>query len=140
MSVAAPSGRKAMDSGLRILLAEDEEVLRIALQGLLRTMGHVTHAVRNGLEALEAAMAEDYDVVLLDVQMPEMGGFEAATRLRQALPGWAVPRIVGVSGEPQDRDDYTAAGMDAFLTKPVRLSDLAGVLQPVGTTRAPGRG
>jgi CheY-like chemotaxis protein len=130
MSAAALLGNPATRPGLRILLAEDEEMLRIALQGLLRLMGHVTDAVRNGREALDAAMVTPYDVVLLDVQMPEMGGYEAATRIRNDLPQRFMPRIVGLSGEPQERDVYASAGMDAFLAKPVRWSDLAGVLGP----------
>lgn len=132
MSVAARlrEPRSLSSASLRILLAEDEEVLRTALQGLLRLMGHTTDVARNGREALEAAKRQTYDVVLLDVQMPVMGGFETAARLRSDLSSAQMPRIVGLSGEPQEERVYEAAGMDAFLNKPVRLSDLAGVLEP----------
>jgi CheY-like chemotaxis protein len=113
---------------LRILVVDDNEVLRTAVQGLLRQMGHSTDAARDGLEALEAAAGRAYDVVMLDVQMPGMGGFEASRSLSQGRPNGGRPRIIGFSGEPEDEQSYRAAGMDDFLIKPVRPADLARAL------------
>jgi CheY-like chemotaxis protein len=113
---------------LRILVVDDNEVLLAAVRGLLRLMGHSTDVARNGREALEAAARNRYDVVLLDVQMPEMGGFEAARILRHDAPSGTPPRIIGLSGESVDREAYEAAGMDDFLVKPVSPRDLARVL------------
>jgi CheY-like chemotaxis protein len=111
-------------------VADDNEVLLAAVRGLLRLMGHSPDVARNGREALEAAARNRYDVVLLDVQMPEMGGFEAARTLRRDDPSGTPPRIIGLSGECADRESYAAAGMDDFLIKPVRRRDLARVLVP----------
>jgi CheY-like chemotaxis protein len=115
---------------LKILVVDDNEVLLTAVRGLLRLMGHSPDVARNGREALEAAARNRYDVVLLDVQMPEMGGFEAARTLRRDDPSGTPPRIIGLSGEWADRESYAAAGMDDFLIKPVRPRDLARVLVP----------
>jgi CheY-like chemotaxis protein len=127
MKDAARSGHRGARR-LQILLVDDNEVLRTAILGLLRLMGHSIDVARNGREALEATARHAYDVVLMDVQMPEMGGFEAARSLRRDSPGDRTPRIIGVSGESTDRECYVAAGMDDFLTKPVRPRDLARVL------------
>jgi CheY-like chemotaxis protein len=115
---------------LKILVADDNEVLLTAVRGLLRLMGHSTDGARNGREALEAAARNRYDVVLLDVEMPEMGGFEAARTLRRDAPSGTPPRIIGFSGELADRASCEAAGMDDFLIKPVCPQDLARVLIP----------
>jgi CheY-like chemotaxis protein len=122
---------------LRILLVDDNEVLLTAIRGMLRVLGHTADVARNGREALEAASRRAYDVVLLDVQMPEMGGFEAARRLRRDAPTGNPPRIVGFSGERADPELYLAAGMDDFLVKPVRSGDLVRVLDFARETRVP---
>jgi CheY-like chemotaxis protein len=126
---------------LKILVVDDNEVLLAAIRGLLRLMGHSTDGARNGREALEATARTTYDVVLLDVQMPEMGGFEAARRLRCDAASGTPPRIIGFSGESADRESIAAAGMDDFLVKPVRPGDLARVLNPPHDVarRSPGR-
>lgn len=116
---------------LKVLVADDNEVLRTAIRGLLRLMGHSTDVARNGREALEATSRHAYDVVLLDIQMPEMGGFEAARTLRRDVPSGTLPRIIGFSGESADRESYVASGMDDFLVKPVRPRDLERALRPV---------
>jgi len=118
-----------MRAPLRILVADDNEMLRVAIRGLLRNLGHAVEVVANGREAVEAAAHDDYDLVFLDIQMPEMGGFEAARLCRQENTRGQPPRIVGLSGEPEDRETYAAAGMDDFLVKPIRLTDLVHVLK-----------
>jgi CheY-like chemotaxis protein len=114
---------------LRILVADDDEVLRVAFQGLLRSLGHSVDVVTNGREAVETAAREDFDFVFLDIQMPEMDGLEAARSLRQEFAGGRTPRLIGLSGESEERATYTAAGMDVFLVKPVRLADLIDALK-----------
>jgi len=93
-------------------------------------MGHTTDVARNGHEALEATSRQMYDVVLLDIQMPGMGGYEAARTLRSDFPVGTSPRIIGFSGESAERELYVASGMDDFLVKPVRPTDLERVLTP----------
>jgi CheY-like chemotaxis protein len=114
---------------LRILVADDNEMLGAIVGGLLESLGHSVDVVSNGLEVIESASRGKFDVVLLDVQMPEMGGFEAAHRLRHEHVGERRPWIIGCSAEGQERKLYTAAGMDDFLLKPVRLADLTHALQ-----------
>ena len=130
MKGSVQPARRSHSRRLRILLVDDNEVLLAAVRGLLRLMGHSTDVARNGREALDAAAQNRYDVVLLDVEMPEMGGFEAAQTLRRDAPSGTPPRIIGVSGESADQESYAAAGMDDFLIKPVRARDLARVLVP----------
>ena len=119
-------------SPLRILVADDNEMLRVAVRGLLQRLGHSVDVVTNGREAVEAASREDFDLLLLDVQMPEMDGFEAARSLRHRLGGGRRPRIIGVSGEGAERESCAAAGMDDFLIKPFRLADLVRVIKHYG--------
>ncbi len=140
MRTSTHSAPRGQSRRLKILLVDDNEVLLTAIRGLLRLMGHITDVARNGREALEATSHNAYDVVMLDVQMPEMGGFEAARSLRQDYPSGTPPRIIGFSGESSDRESYAAAGMDDFLVKPVRPGDLARVLDaPLeGRSRLPG--
>jgi CheY-like chemotaxis protein len=120
---------------LKILIADDDEIVRIAFRELIRVVtGHDVDAARDGREAAEWAARVDYDLILLDSQMPVMDGFEAASRIRrQGRSG--CPFIVGISAEP----DYArawAAGMDAFLVKPVLHGDLTRVLDQVTVRRS----
>jgi CheY-like chemotaxis protein len=112
----------------RILIADDNEVLRVALRGLLRDQGHSVQVVADGREAIEAAAVGDFDLVFMDVQMPRMGGYEAATLIRRARPG-DPPRIIGISAAGEERPTEAASGMDDFLLKPVRIEDLLRVVQ-----------
>ncbi|MFO0960034.1 MAG: response regulator [Isosphaeraceae bacterium] len=119
-----------------ILLADDDAVIRTALKVMLRPHGYRVEAVRNGFEVLEACDRQQFDVVLMDVQMPEMGGVEAADRLRRRLPPGRLPRIIALSGDagPEDRDVCRAAGMDDLIAKPLRACDVLRVLD--GCVRA----
>ncbi len=112
----------------RILIADDNEVLRVALRGLLRDQGHSVQAVADGREAIEAAAVGDFDLVFMDLQMPRMGGYEAATLIRRACPG-DPPRIIGISAEGEERPMLAMNGMDGFLLKPVRIDDLLRVVR-----------
>ncbi len=122
------SVRATASRSLHILLADDNEIVLAALRGMLQCFGHSVDVAVNGREAVTAAARRDYDLVILDVQMPEMGGFEAARALRLGETSRVPRRIVGISAESEDRNHFEAAGMDDFLAKPVRITDLAGVL------------
>jgi CheY-like chemotaxis protein len=111
---------------LSILIAEDSDMLRETFRKLLLVSGFEADVVCNGREAVEAAAVRDYDVIFLDVQMPQMDGLEAAARLREGRRR-VRPWIVGLSGEAEHRRGY-AAGMDEFLVKPVRLTNLIQIL------------
>jgi len=117
-------------AALRVLLAEDNVVNQRVAQLLLAKLGHTVDTVDNGRDALEAARAGGYDVVLLDVQMPELDGLQVTERLRAELPADRQPYIVAVTASVlvEDRAACQRAGMDGYLAKPVRLDDLAAVL------------
>ena len=113
---------------LKILLADDDVVFRTAIQAVLRLMGHDVVCAKNGRVALELAAELEPDVVFLDIQMPEMGGLEVARSLRRLRQDDRFPRIIGLSGDCEEWDTCSAAGMDDFLAKPVRPTDLSRVL------------
>ncbi|HSS22504.1 MAG TPA: two-component regulator propeller domain-containing protein [Pyrinomonadaceae bacterium] len=119
---------------LRILLADDNAVNQKVALAVLESMGYRADAVANGLELLEALQRQDYDLVLTDVQMPEMDGLEAARRISQEW-GEARPRIIAITASalPGDREECLKAGMDDYITKPVRLEELRSALVNWGT-------
>jgi signal transduction histidine kinase/CheY-like chemotaxis protein/HPt (histidine-containing phosphotransfer) domain-containing protein len=121
-------GRSSDGRPLRILLAEDNVVnQKVALQMLLR-LGCRADVASNGVEVLDALERQTYDVVLLDVQMPEMDGLQTARRIRRRWdpgPGLLAMTANALRG---DREACLAAGMDDYLSKPVSLPDLAAAL------------
>ena len=114
---------------LRILLAEDNVVNQKVALRLLQRMGYGADVANNGLEAIEALDREAYDVVLMDVQMPELDGFDATRRIRARWPGRVI-RIVAMTANAMDgdREACLAAGMDDYVSKPIRPDDLAAAL------------
>jgi PAS domain S-box-containing protein len=124
-----PSAATAPSGQLRILVAEDNAVNQKVATLLLRKLGHGADLVGNGLEALEALARERYDVVLMDVQMPELDGLEATRRI-VAEYGVDRPRIVAMTANAMesDRDECFAAGMDDYIAKPIRPGELADAL------------
>ncbi|MBZ5592796.1 MAG: response regulator [Acidobacteriia bacterium] len=124
---------------LTILLAEDNAVnQRVALRFIER-WGHEVVIVTNGKEALEAVKQRPFDLVLMDVQMPEMGGFEAtrAIRAREKHTGGHLP-IVAMTAHAMkgDRERCLEAGMDAYISKPVQAEELAQVIGEAGSKPA----
>jgi CheY-like chemotaxis protein len=93
-------------------------------------MDHETDVVTTGREALDTLRATAYDLVLMDVQMPEMDGLEATRRIRDEWPAAEQPRIIALTAAvtETDRERCRKAGMDAFLSKPVQQDDLAEAL------------
>jgi CheY-like chemotaxis protein/HPt (histidine-containing phosphotransfer) domain-containing protein len=134
--------RAAPPTSLRVLVAEDNPVNRTLVITLLRKRGHRADAVENGREAVaavERAGAGGFDVVLMDVQMPEMGGFEAATAIREKerRSGGHVP-ILALTAHTMkgDRERCLAAGMDGYLSKPIDVDQLVATVERLGA-RAP---
>jgi signal transduction histidine kinase/CheY-like chemotaxis protein len=124
---------------LRILLAEDHVVnQKLALQ-ILGKMGYRADVAANGLEVLQALERQVYDVILMDVQMPEMDGLEATRRICQTWPQDKRPRIIAMTANAMqsDRGACLAAGMDDYVSKPVRITELQAKLEQWGQV-APG--
>jgi PAS domain S-box-containing protein len=116
---------------LRILLAEDNVVNQKLALRLLGQMGYRADLAANGLEAVEAVTRQSYDVVLMDVQMPEMDGLEASREIIRRWPANRRPRIVAMTANAmqEDRDLCAAAGMDDYVAKPIRVEELVGALE-----------
>ncbi len=111
---------------LRILLAEDNVVNQKLALRLLQQMGYRADLASNGQEALECVARQAYDVVLMDVQMPEMDGLEASRRITAQWPADRRPRIIAMTANAMqgDREACLAAGMDDYVTKPIRVDAL----------------
>jgi PAS domain S-box-containing protein len=116
---------------LRILLAEDNVVNQKVATRLLGQMGYRPDIAANGLEAIAAVERQAYDVILMDVQMPELDGFEASREITRRWPRERRPRIVAMTANAMegDRELCEAAGMDDYVAKPIRVEELVGALQ-----------
>jgi signal transduction histidine kinase/ActR/RegA family two-component response regulator len=120
----------AQRTPLRILVAEDNGVNRKVVLAMLNRFGYDADVALNGREALDAARRQRYDVVLMDIQMPEMDGLDAS-RAILALDATAQPRIIGLSANAMSEDVQAAkqAGMIDYLAKPVKPAELRRVLE-----------
>jgi CheY-like chemotaxis protein len=132
LKIASPENSGLQATGpLHILVAEDNPVNQIVAQSLLKRLGCRVTTVGNGREAVAALRNSDFDLVLMDVQMPEMDGLEATREIRNLDgPKGAIPVVAMTAASlPEDRKSCLEAGMNAFLTKPVTLSELKSLLQ-----------
>jgi two-component system, sensor histidine kinase and response regulator len=125
--------RKADDvTPVRILLAEDNEINQKVVVGLLGRRGHVIEIATNGAEAVRAVQTRTYDIVLMDLQMPVMGGLEATRAIRKLeAEAGRHTRIVAMTAHAMrgDREQCLAAGMDGYLSKPVDREALLAVIE-----------
>jgi CheY-like chemotaxis protein len=116
---------------LKILLAEDNSVNQKLALRLLEQLGYQADVAANGLEVLEALERQRYDVVLMDIQMPEMDGVEATRAIHRRWSGEGHPRIIAMTANAMqgDRETYLEAGMDDYVSKPIRESELVQALE-----------
>ena len=135
------SAPAAPGAQLQILVAEDNAVNQRLATLLLGKLGYTAELVGDGLEALEAVARRRYDVVLMDVQMPELDGLETTRRII-AEYGVDRPRIVAMTANAMesDRAECFAAGMDDYVAKPIRPDELAGALARCRARNAPKTG
>ncbi len=119
------AGRK-----LRILLAEDNPTNRLVIKAILRKAGQHVDAVANGMEAVEAVRTLPYDIVLMDVSMPDMDGLEATAAIRSMGEGKADIPIIALTAHAMkgDREKFIAAGMNDYLQKPANRDQILGML------------
>jgi signal transduction histidine kinase/DNA-binding response OmpR family regulator len=135
-----PPAVRPTDAVLKVLLAEDNEVNRSVALRMLERLGYTADVAVNGREVLERLERSAYDVVLMDVQMPEMDGLEASRAICRRWPESRRPRIIAMTAEAMegDRETCIAAGMDDYIAKPVDLGLLRRALdacRPLATRR-----
>ena len=133
---AAEAARKetrllAEEVPLNVLLAEDNPVNQKVAKRFLERLGYQADAVGNGLEAVTTLESRHYDLVLMDLQMPEMDGLEASREIRRRLPANRQPKIVALTANAMqgDRELCIAAGMDDYVSKPVKIHEIAAAIR-----------
>ena len=121
---------------LRILMADDNRINQKVGRGFLEKLGYKADLAGNGLEVIEALQRQPYDLIFLDVQMPEMDGYETARQIQLRWPDR--PRIIAMTGNAMqgDREKCLAAGMDDYIVKPVRIDDIRTTLERWGSPLA----
>jgi CheY-like chemotaxis protein len=120
---------KAFSSGC-ILIVEDDESNRKVTFAMLKRLGYRADAVSNGREALLALKHQPYDIILMNLSMPEMDGLEATRQIRQSCPPTLQPRIIALTAciLPDSREICLEAGMNDFIPKPFKMNELAQIL------------
>lgn len=122
---AVPLGRAS------VLLVEDNHLNQMVADGMLRLLGYTSHCVSDGLQALVELHTYRYPIVLMDVQMPELDGYQATRRIRTELPAERQPYIIALTANAMsgDADRCLAAGMDDYVAKPLTKDALRAALQ-----------
>ena len=129
----APGNTPAPLDGLRVLLAEDNDINQIVATEILKMKGIAVDVASNGLEAVDMARSGAYDVILMDIQMPNMDGYQAAKLIRNLSGNYRTIPIIAMTANAfdEDRQKALSVGMDAHLAKPVDVKRLFGTLRKV---------
>ena len=138
----ARNGAQPPANSWQILVAEDNATNRLVVTRMLERMGHRVESVTDGAEAVQAVAARDYDLVLMDVMMPEMDGLTATRRIRELPPPAGTLPIIGLTANTLRADETAclAAGMNLFASKPITAERLAGLIAQALAGRAPTEG
>lgn len=117
---------------LRILIAEDNVINQKLLLNILSILGYQAEAVADGLDVLRTLNEKKIDLVLMDIQMPEMGGEETTRLIRERFIETA-PKIIAITAYAMagDREKYLASGMDGYIAKPFKMDDLVAEIRRV---------
>lgn len=128
---AAPDRSAPRFGPIRILVAEDHEVNRQIIRAMLNKLGYEPVIAQDGLEAVNAAFEQHFDLLLMDIQMPAMDGLQATNRIRELLPEHKQPVIVALTAfaRQEDREACMAAGMNDYLSKPIRPVQIEELLR-----------
>jgi CheY-like chemotaxis protein/HPt (histidine-containing phosphotransfer) domain-containing protein len=128
--LSTDTATSAATSKLRVLVAEDHSTNQRVMLRLLHHLGCEADLAADGKQAVNAILRRPYDVVLMDIQMPELDGVQAARAIVAHRGTAPLPRIIAMTANvmPGDREAYLAAGMDGYLAKPIELADLAAAL------------
>jgi CheY-like chemotaxis protein len=128
---SVPEARPTVRRSLRILVAEDTPANQIVARAMLEKLGHRVQVVSDGDEAVAAARNGAFDLILMDVQMPGMDGYEATRRIRGLGTPVATTPIVALTAfaQPSDRDKAIAAGMTDHVSKPIRVDELDAAIE-----------
>jgi len=137
-SAPALDGALAKRIPLRVLLADDNTINQKVGQSILKKFGYRADLASNGIEVLGALEQRAYDIVFLDVQMPELDGLETARQISKRWPREKRPCIIAMTGNALmgDREKCLEAGMDDYITKPVRIGELQQAIERWGPARA----
>ncbi|MCB0020100.1 MAG: response regulator [Anaerolineales bacterium] len=130
-STSQPENKPATTAPLRILVVEDNLVNQKVMTRMLHRLGQQPDLASNGLEAVSAAQQKAYDLIFMDVQMPELNGLDATRAIRRSTVTETRPYIYALTANAiqGDRERCLAAGMDDYLAKPVKLEDIRAALQ-----------
>jgi len=116
---------------LRILLADDNAVNQKVATRMLERLGYRTDLAANGIEVLQAVERQQYDLVFMDVQMPEMDGLEASRQIHRLVPQERMPKIIAMTAHALqgDRERFLAEGMDDYISKPIQINEMVRAIQ-----------
>ncbi len=120
---------QSLPSAVRLLLAEDNKVNQYVALSILKKFGLQADVAENGIQALEMLRQKEYDLVFMDIQMPEMDGFEATRQIRSTLGSEVLIVAMTADATKEDRDKCLSVGMNAYLPKPINREHLFAVLQ-----------
>ena len=118
-----------------ILIAEDNLINQEVIKAFMEKLGVNSTLVGSGLELLDSYDGKDFDLILMDIEMPGMDGLEAARRIREkeALLGTRIPILAMTAHAMRgDREEYLNSGMDGYISKPIRFADLTAALESAG--------
>jgi CheY-like chemotaxis protein len=141
VATPAAAARSWAAAGLRVLVAEDNPVNQLVIRRMLEKLGTRPDLVADGAEAVAAVARVRYDLVLMDLQMPVMGGLEATRRIRAHGTAHAAPAITALTADvaAEVRQECADAGMDGYLSKPLTLDALIAAIAPRRERRRQGR-